>query len=150
MTQQLNLEYQRLQREDESFGLVWLDLDHFKNINDCYGHACGDQALITTANIITDLLRPYDHAARWGGDEFLILIRTDDQQLLDQLGERLCQAVAAQQEVLDDQYQPIPLTLSAGSYLACNHNSLESILSAADQALYQAKQNGRNHHRSAI
>ncbi|MCB2386486.1 GGDEF domain-containing protein [Thalassolituus alkanivorans] len=149
MTQQLSLEYQRLQREGEPFGLIWLDLDHFKSINDRYGHACGDQALMTTASIITDLLRPYDHAARWGGDEFLILIRTDDQQLLDQLGERLCQAVAAQQEVLDDQQQPIALTLSAGSYLARNHNSLESILSAADQALYQAKQNGRNHHRSA-
>ena len=149
MTQQLSLEHQRLQREGEPFGLIWLDLDHFKGINDRYGHASGDQALMTTANIITEVLRPYDHAARWGGDEFLILIRTDDQQLLDQLGERLCQAVAAQQEVLDQQQQPIALTLSAGSYLARNHDSLESILAAADQALYQAKRHGRNHHRSA-
>lgn len=149
MTQQLSLDYQRLQREGEPFGLIWLDLDHFKSINDHYGHACGDQALMTTANIITDMLRPYDHAARWGGDEFLILIRTDDQQVLSQLGERLCQAIAAQQEVLDDQQHPIALTLSAGSCLARHGNSLESILAAADQALYQAKQHGRNHHRSA-
>ncbi|UXD86056.1 sensor domain-containing diguanylate cyclase [Thalassolituus hydrocarboniclasticus] len=146
MTRQLSLEYERLQREGEPFGLIWLDLDHFKSINDHYGHACGDQALITTASIITDQLRPYDHAARWGGDEFLILIRTDDQQLLDQLGERLCQAIAAQQQVLDNQQRPIPLTLSAGSYLARTHDRLEHILSAADKALYQAKQNGRNHY----
>ena len=90
MEQRLEQEYDRLQREQQYFGLLWLDLDDFKQINDHYGHAAGDQALRLTARVIREHIRPYDSAARWGGDEFLILLQNCDQQTLDQLGERLC------------------------------------------------------------
>lgn len=141
MQQRLEAEYDRLQREQQTFGLLWLDLDHFKRINDEHGHACGDQALHLTARLIREHIRPYDSAARWGGDEFLILLQNCDQALLDQLGERLRTTV--EQTRQDHSLLP-PLTLSAGGCIALPEQTLEQILACADQALYQAKAAGRN------
>lgn len=141
MEQRLEQEYDRLQREQQYFGLLWLDLDDFKQINDHYGHAAGDQALRLTARVIREHIRPYDSAARWGGDEFLILLQNCDQQTLDQLGERLCGNISQTQP------EPTglpPLNLSAGSCMANAEQSLEQILAMADQALYRAKATGRN------
>lgn len=141
MEQRLEQEYGRLQREQQYFGLLWLDLDDFKQINDHYGHAAGDQALRLTARVIREHIRPYDSAARWGGDEFLILLQNCDQQTLDQLGERLCGNISQTQP------EPTglpPLNLSAGSCMANAEQSLEQILAMADQALYRAKATGRN------
>src|SRR5690606_23677471 len=120
---------------------LWLDLDHFKQINDQFGHASGDQALHLTARLVREHIRPYDSAARWGGDEFLILLQHCDQMLLDQLGERLRATVEQTQQ--ENALLP-PLTLSAGSCLARPEQTLEQILACADQALYRAKAEGRN------
>ena len=141
MQQRLEAEYDRLQREQQPFGLLWLDLDHFKQINDRLGHASGDQALHLTARLIREHIRPYDSAARWGGDEFLILLQNCDPTLLDQLGERLRATV--EQTRLENSLLP-PLTLSAGSCIARPEQTLEQILACADLALYRAKAEGRN------
>jgi len=137
-----------MQREGTSFGLLWLDLDHFKAINDRYGHELGDRALIGAAHQLQELLRPYDYAARWGGDEFLILIQTHDRHLLEQMGQRIGEAVAARVRLKAPDNSEVNVTLSIGSYLASQDDSIESMLAAADGALYQAKAAGRNTFRS--
>lgn len=146
MMKQLEQETERLEREDAQFGILWLDLDLFKTINDRFGHAAGDRALIATAQVIRSHIRPYDCASRWGGDEFLILVKTDQQTLLDQLGHRLCDAVQ-DLELFSDDNERLPLTLSAGSCLAIEGESLNEFLACADRALYQAKESGRNQYR---
>ena len=149
MMRQLELEMERMTRENERFGIVWLDLDYFKNINDRFGHAAGDQSLEATAQVIRNHLRPYDFASRWGGDEFLILVKTDQQTLLDQLGHRLCDAVQ-DLEIWTANNQRLPLTVSAGSCLIMSGDSVNDLLASADAALYQAKQGGRNQYRPGI
>ncbi len=148
MLQQLTLEMNRLQREDSLFGIIWLDLDHFKDINDHYGHGAGDRALEATADHIRSHLRAYDFASRWGGDEFLILVKTPDPHLLDQLGQRICQVVDEMKLPQGGEY--IHVTISAGSCIAEPGNSLNDILTCADKALYRAKAAGRNNYRSGI
>lgn len=141
MELRLEQEYDRLQREQQPFGLLWLDLDDFKQINDHYGHAAGDQALRLTARVVREHIRPYDSAARWGGDEFLILLQNCDQATLDRLGERLCNSI---RHVQSESVGLPQLQLSAGSAMASAELSLEQILAMADQALYRAKATGRN------
>ncbi|WP_430460822.1 GGDEF domain-containing protein [Thalassolituus sp. LLYu03] len=147
MMQQLELEMARLEREHTPFGILWLDLDGFKVVNDAFGHNAGDTALESTAHIIRSHIRPYDFASRWGGDEFLLLIKTNQQPLLDQLGRRLCAAVR-ELELHTDQGERLPVTISAGSKLAQPGTTLTDLLAAADQAMYQAKEAGRDRYLS--
>lgn len=145
MQEQLDNQWQLLQRERRRFGLVWLDLDHFKQINDQYGHKAGDQVLLGVSVQLRKLLRSYDYAARWGGDEFLLLIQTDRLDLIEALSERIRSTVSACSITYDESKPPISFTLSAGCYLASSSDeSLEQALQAADAALYQAKEAGRN------
>lgn len=117
MQERLEAQLAHLQRDGHRFGLIWLDLDLFKEINDQYGHHTGDRVLIAVAKQLRQLLRGYDCAARWGGDEFLVMVETDDAELLAQLGERIRIAVSELRIELPQQ-PPLQLTLSAGSYLA--------------------------------
>ncbi len=144
--------YEHISRQQRCFGLLWLDIDLFKQVNDQYGHDAGDLTLKAVAGEIQKQLRGYDCAARWGGDEFLLLIETHEAEPLDQIGQRICEKVAALRlHALDDALMKI--TVSIGGYLAGFDDSLETILSRADQALYAAKDAGRNHyyrHRSYV
>ncbi len=149
MNERLQQEFDRFQRERSPFGLIWLDLDHFKEINDHYGHEVGDRALQAVADEIHATLRSYDSAARWGGDEFLILIQGADVQLLMQLSERLLARVSGLQLELPAGAAPLQLTLSAGTRLAQIGDDLQETLRRADAALYRAKEAGRNCYRSA-
>jgi diguanylate cyclase (GGDEF)-like protein len=146
MQERLEAQLQHLARDGRRFGLIWLDLDQFKEINDRYGHEAGDRVLIAVAQQLRVLLRRYDCAARWGGDEFLVMVETDDAELLAQLGERIREAVAALRIDVPQQDMPLQPTLSAGSYLASRGDSLETVLHNADGALYRAKAGGRNTH----
>lgn len=146
MQERLEAQLAHLERDGRRFGLIWLDLDLFKQINDRYGHYAGDRVLAAVAEQLSKLLRGYDCAARWGGDEFLVLIETDDAELLAQLGDRIRVAVSVLKITLPRQSSALQFTLSAGSYLATPGDSLEQVLHRADSALYQAKANGRNTH----
>lgn len=133
----------RRQRDETPFGLIWLDLDNFKDINDNHGHSMGDQALRAVAEQLRSGIRPYDHAARWGGDEFLVLLAPCDEQILVQTAERLREMIAS----ASGEYGPA-FTVSIGACLATPNLPLHSVLQAADDALYQAKQAGRNQWRA--
>jgi len=127
-------------RQHTAFGIIWIDLDHFKEINDEQGHAAGDDALKAVAQLLRAQLRPYDGAARWGGDEFLVLLTPCDQTTLAALSER----IRAEAERSLQLREGRRLTLSVGAHLAQPGESAEAVLLHADQALYRAKADGRN------
>lgn len=149
MTERIESELQRIHRESSHVGLLWLDVDLFKQINDNYGHAVGDQALKTTAEIIQETLRPYDVASRWGGDEFLVLVQPADAETLHNIGNRLCQRIAENRQVTTADGVCVRLSASIGGHLSRRGELLDSLLQSADQALYAAKASGRNCFRSS-
>ncbi len=143
MTERIEAEASRAGREKTCYGLLWLDIDYFKEINDRHGHAKGDEALRAIADLIRSMIRVYDSASRWGGDEFLILVHGCEKAVVASLGERMRLAVAEQLHLEADGL-PVPVAVSVGGYLASPGEDMESVLQKADQALYAAKAAGRN------
>lgn len=127
-------------RRHEAMSLLFLDLDHFKRVNDDYGHHFGDLALQATAGCLKNQCRPYDTIVRWGGEEFVILLRDNDEQAAQHFAERIRQAV--QRGV--DPALPFHLTISIGLAQYQENDSLQDLIDRADKALYHAKQTGRN------
>jgi len=132
----------------QSFGLLMLDIDHFKHVNDSYGHLAGDEVLRQVAQALLAACRPGDALARYGGEEFVICIPVASEGLLAQLAERLRAAVARLS--IAWQGQAIPLTVSLGGALvgAGVAATTDELVSAADAGLYEAKRNGRNRYAS--
>lgn len=149
MTERLEAEIVRSAREGGQFGILIIDIDLFKNINDTYGHIVGDQVLRTLAGLIAGEVRPYDFTSRWGGDEFLVLVSSADRATLDSLGERLCAKASSCADVMGDDGQYIAFSVSIGGQLSQSGSSLNDILSQADQALYDAKREERGTYRAA-
>lgn len=145
LNERLNEEISRSQRDGSRFGLLWVDVDQFKEINDYLGHAVGDEALKAVASHIAASVRPYDCAARWGGDEFLILLAPCDTATLENLGERIRKDIETTLRLPED----TGITVSVGGGLARPGETLERVLQRADQALYAAKEEGRNRVRIA-
>lgn len=140
----LNREYSRQQREGGSFGLILLDIDHFKAVNDNYGHLCGDSVLREIASAIRDSLRPYDTVGRYGGEEFLMVIPKADARSALRIAERIRKAV--QSRVVAAEGAEVRVTASLGVAASTEENlvSPQALLHSADEALYRAKNNGRN------
>lgn len=149
MTERLEAELVRIAREGGQFGVLLIDVDWFKEVNDKYGHTAGDRVLATIAGLIRGEIRPYDFASRWGGDEFLVLVSPADQATLDSLGTRLCTTVGVSKAALDDRGGPIPISLSVGGHLAAPGEDIATVLENADQALYRAKGEGRCTYRAS-
>ncbi|MBN2810106.1 MAG: diguanylate cyclase [Deltaproteobacteria bacterium] len=143
MMQRLEQEVSRFKRKPEPFSLVMVDIDHFKNVNDTYGHPAGDQLLVKVANLLKSSIRDTDEIARWGGEEFLVLFPgTDLDKGLEQ-ASRLHKTLAEWQFHLEDN---ITLSITA-SFGVCSFRDniyLESLLKQVDSCLFQAKAEGRN------
>ncbi|MBF0448361.1 MAG: GGDEF domain-containing protein [Magnetococcales bacterium] len=123
-------------------GLVMIDLDHFKGINDTYGHQAGDEALKRLVRILSQFVRNEDIAFRYGGEEFGVLFLVQSLEQLRQLSERIRSSI---QNVSD--LAPIPpgrLTASMGIVMRTSGMGLEEMIAVADKNLYEAKRNGRN------
>ena len=131
-------EYARTLRTRSPLALLMVDVDHFKAYNDQYGHLAGDQALQAVAAAIKSQARAYDHVARYGGEEFAVIL--PDTQVADTraVAERIRQAVQALQGLHR------PVTVSVGAAMAEAKTDPADLVNRADQALYQAKQAGRN------
>jgi len=142
----LRRETQRHQRTGSSLGVLMADLDHFKKINDTYGHLVGDTVLREIAERLQNSVRTYDFIGRYGGEEFLIIIPSCDPRGLRTGAERLRLAVS--DRPIETPVGPIPCTMSIGiasAPMAENGVSeLEALLKVSDEALYRAKDNGRN------
>jgi diguanylate cyclase (GGDEF)-like protein len=118
------------------------DVDHFKRINDRYGHGAGDAALLTVVQRISATLRRYDLIGRYGGEEFLVIAPGCDLALTQRLAERIREAVSSEGVELGN--DNIPLTVSVGITLGTADSDPEFLVTVADSAMYQAKSNGRN------
>ena len=149
MTEAIEAKLARSERELLRVGILWIDVDDFKTLNDGLGHAIGDQALKVVGEIIRSTIRPYDLAARWGGDEFLIMVQPADSDTLNALGERLRMAINTNKQLIDEDGHAITMSASIGGHLARAGEPLDSILLQGDRALYAAKAAGRNCYKSS-
>jgi diguanylate cyclase (GGDEF)-like protein len=139
----IEMERNRLARSGGKLGVLILDVDHFKRVNDLYGHDLGDAALVHVANRIRAVMRSYDVCSRWGGEEFLVIVPgIRDTATLVGTAEKLRQEIGAS-DVPSDQ-PGLRLTVSIGCHLAEPAESIDRMLKSADDALYAAKQAGRN------
>ncbi len=138
----LHSRLEELRRYQWPFGILFLDIDHFKLINDTYGHAMGDEILRMVARTFTANMRTSDIVGRWGGEEFVAIVRNIDYQNLYNFAERLRILVA--ESHLIEESAVIQVTISVGGTLACADDTVESLLQRADQLMYQSKTAGRN------
>ncbi|MFV8569799.1 GGDEF domain-containing protein [Marinobacter sp. SBS5] len=138
----LNVEFSRFQRAGHLFSIVLIDLDLFKRVNDTYGHDTGDKVLQRFAEVTLGVTRQTDVAARWGGEEFMLLL--PDTTLLQALAlaERLRAEIASTAFIHNG--ASVPVTLSAGVCSISGAASINELLKQADVQLYMAKESGRN------
>lgn len=133
---------QREDGQEACVSVILADLDHFKNINDTYGHLAGDAVLRETARRMREALRPYDSIGRYGGEEFLLVLSGCTADGSVAFAERLRLAVSERTIILPEGH--VAVTLSAGVTTSEGHHTAEALVRAADAALYRAKRCGRN------
>lgn len=126
----------------EPFGLFMIDIDHFKAVNDEYGHTVGDKAIAAVAATLSSAVRPLDAAVRWGGEEF-ILMCPNIANALGSIAERIRMMVEHSWVELEDG-RSLSVTISVGAARATKSDSLESLVKRADARMYEAKNSGRN------
>lgn len=143
MLRDLSREWTRAMRTDEPCAVGVLDLDHFKRINDTYGHIAGDKVLCATARFLRRRLRPYDLLYRFGGEEFLLCLPNADIEQALQVLERI-RRLMARLPVRVDHTQTLGLTCSIGLALMRPRERPMETVARADQAMYAAKAAGRN------
>ena len=138
-------ELDRANRESTSLSILMTDLDHFKTINDRFGHAAGDLALKLAVEMIVKNLRPYDHVGRWGGEEFLVVLPNTNSDEAYQIAERLRIAIEnAEMDLGEGDALGLRMSLGVTSTVLGNTLNLDSLVKQADVALYLAKNKGRN------
>jgi two-component system cell cycle response regulator len=139
----LHREYELATRSGSTIGLIMLDLDHFKQVNDTYGHLAGDHVLVEASRRMREAVRSYDLVGRYGGEEFLVVSPDCDREQIQICAERIRSAMAEQPVLAFG--SRIIITVSAGTaVLAARLNTEKDALAAADTALYRAKSGGRN------
>jgi len=138
----LKKEMSRAERQNLSLALLMVDLDHFKQFNDTYGHPMGDKALVKVAEILKNDLRDIDTVARYGGEEFAVILPGVDERLAFRTAERIRRGLESYCfKVFNGKFQ---LTLSIGISIHEKGLSAEEMVERADKALYWVKQHGRN------
>jgi len=128
-------------RTDEPFGVVFLDIDHFKRINDEFGHEYGDLVLQTVGRSLEAAIRPFDVVGRWGGEEFVGIFPGVDDRSLREIADRLCRIVGASRVHLASDTRSV--TISAGATLARSGDDARSVVARADALMYLSKRSGR-------
>lgn len=130
------------ERRQEPLSLAVMDIDHFKQINDRYGHRAGDLVIAEVAACVRHVTRINDHCARWGGEEFAILMPVADRQAAEEMAERVRRSV--QEALVKGDFGVVRVTASFGVVQWRSPESLTDLVARADVALYQAKSMGRN------
>lgn len=145
LEKRLELERIRARQNDSPFSIIMVDIDHFKKVNDTFGHLVGDSILRSLARMIKDHLRRNDIAARYGGEEFLILLPETDIEGARAVGQKIRKALSTKEWKLKKNGDSIGrITVSMGIALYKFNEPEESLIKRADDALYLAKDNGRD------
>jgi diguanylate cyclase (GGDEF)-like protein len=135
----LKYEIEKNLRDNHPIGLLMFDIDHFKNVNDTYGHDEGDRVLIEVSSAVQNIIRPYDTFARWGGEEFMMILPSIDMKDLIHKAEEIRKTV----ETHDFNLRK-PITISVGITMYQKDEKIEEITKRVDELMYYAKESGRN------
>jgi diguanylate cyclase (GGDEF)-like protein len=141
--QRLEQEMERTRRHGEPLGCILLDVDFFKQVNDRFGHAAGDEVLRRVARVLKDMTRPYDAVGRFGGEEFLVILPNTDRETLRIVAERLRTGLPEQVQT-GEPASPLPITASFGTTVHRAGESTDTFIARADRGMYLAKSHGRN------
>lgn len=142
MDQALRREVELAHRHSHPLSILMVDIDHFKSVNDTYGHGTGDDVLRAVSAVMMSNLRNIDMVFRFGGEEFLVMMSSTDQEAAALVGERLRAAVHGLQFLVNG--APLKLSISVGSAMLQPMEAMESLIRRADTALYDSKRAGRN------
>ncbi|MCA9730935.1 diguanylate cyclase, partial [candidate division KSB1 bacterium] len=140
----LEKEINRTNREKGLLSLMMIDIDHFKEINDRFGHLAGDEVLREVVNRMQHSLRPYDSIGRYGGEEFLVVLPGCKQKDAHGLADRLCKTVSMQPIYLSGHEVTITCSIGISTFVNGNNVTSMELIGGADKALYKAKETGRN------
>ena len=140
----LHEEFERSIRSNIPMGLLMMDIDHFKNVNDTYGHQVGDRILKSIASIIRTVLREGDILIRYGGEEFLAVLPAAASEDLMLVGERIRRSVEDSSVIEGQQTIKVTLSLGGAAYPNQSVEKESTLIQLADDSLYQAKETGRN------
>jgi two-component system cell cycle response regulator len=144
LDERLDSEFAYSRRHRTPLSIVMIDVDHFKRINDEFGHAAGDAVLAKLAHRINDTIRREDFVARFGGEEFIIVCRGTETALARVVAERIRQIAEATALVPGQDNQLVTLSAGVAGVPDANIDTMETLIDAADRALYRAKRDGRN------
>lgn len=139
---EIRIRFEEKKRFNVPFGILFMDIDHFKKVNDAYGHDVGDKVLKNVADVLVSNVRPFDLFGRWGGEEFVGIIRNIDLENLEHLGNRLRLLIAG--SYLVHGMEKLRVTISIGATLVGDDDTMESIFKRADKLLFRSKAAGRN------
>jgi diguanylate cyclase (GGDEF)-like protein/PAS domain S-box-containing protein len=131
-----------MKRYNLSFGILLIDIDHFKRVNDTHGHDVGDTVLKRVAQTLLHIARPFDLFGRWGGEEFVGIIRNVDRATLASIGERV--RVLVGKTITEIPEGLLVVTVSIGAALASPDDTVHTLIKRADKLLYESKSKGRN------
>lgn len=140
----LERDLKRARREQSSIGILVLDLDHFKSVNDRFGHLAGDDVLRETARRLVGSVRQYDGVGRYGGEEFLIVLPGCDETSVQTRAETICKAICAQPMTGDGVEINVTASVGATVFSASSEPDPKELVRCADEALFGAKAAGRN------
>jgi len=138
----LNSRVEEMKRYDLKFGLLFIDIDRFKSINDTYGHVTGDEVLKMVSKTLANSLRPFDTLGRWGGEEFIAIVANVDDQMLSSIAER-CRFLV-EHSGLPDEHGSVKVTVSIGATLSRPDDDMLKLIQRADELMYSCKEFGRN------
>lgn len=139
---ELHNRFEEKRRNNVPFGILFIDIDKFKIFNDIYGHDVGDDVLKFVAHTFVANARPFDLYGRWGGEEFIAIIRSINRKNLEILGNRLCSLI--ENSYIIHENEKLHVTISVGATLVSEDDTMDNLIKRADVLLYKSKAAGRN------
>ncbi len=142
MEKELQVRFEEYKRFNIPFGIFYIDIDNFKQFNDTYGHNIGDKVLKFVADTLVKNARPFDLYGRWGGEEFVGLIRNISRSDLESLGNRVRMLI--ENSYIIHENNKLSVTISIGATLVSENDTMDELIKRADTLLYKSKDRGRN------